>query len=283
MASPPPPSTALWGGWYANILEMSAFDTAAEQDAFLRENTLVRILARVEQTTTLDELWSVVRGIDEQTVMQLNSPLLDDLRKVSNPPVDPCTFPAKEVAASDVQGPDLEELVKSTNDVSLETVSFCLDRDIASPVLAGALYWAAMHGRKDLCTLLLGRGVDISSFDDYPLRWSAYIGRKDICELLLDAGVDVHGESDAALRWASEAGHKDVVALLLDRGANVNSNDGYSLRGAAYFGHRAICELLLDRGADIHAADDAALLWATEHDRHDVVALLLSRGANQRP
>ncbi len=280
---PPPPSVALWGGWYANILELSTFDTPEDQQTFLRENALVQTLASVEETKNMTDLWTAVRRIPEQTVMQLNSPLLDDLRKGSvTPPLDRVFYSIERYTALVAQGPDLALLIRFNKAVSLETVSFCLDRT-DDPVLTDSLYWAAMHGRKDICELLLKHGLDIRSFDSYPLRWSAALGRKDICELLLDAGVDVRGDNDAAIRWAAENGHKDVCVLLLDRGANVNAQDGYPLRGAAYWGDRDLCELLLDRGADIHAFDDAALRWAIGNGQQDVVSLLLSRGATRRP
>lgn len=285
MAKPsfPPPSVALWGGWYANILELSTFDTPEEQQTFLREHALVQALASVEETKNMTDLWTAVRRIPEQTVMQLNSPLLDDLRKVSNAPLlGRCFCSTERYAALAAHGHDLAELIRWNKDASLETVSFCLDRDGAVPSVTNALYWAAMNGRKDICGLLLrNHGLDIRLFDDYPLRWSAATGRKDICELLLDAGVDPRGDDDAALRWAAENGHKDVCVLLLDRGANVNALDGHPLRGAAYWGSRDLCELLLDRGADIHACDNAALRWAIGNGQQDVISLLLSRGANQ--
>jgi ankyrin repeat protein len=86
-------------------------------------------------------------------------------------------------------------------------------------------------------------------------------GHKDVCELLLNRGVDV---GLTTLHLASEYGHKDVCSLLLDRGAGVNVRNAwgrtplhalvaglFSKKDYAY----AICELLINRGADLNVKD----------------------------
>lgn len=221
-----PPSAALWGGWYANILDMSTFSTPAEQDVFLREHPLVQVLSKVEQTTTMEELWSVVRDIDEQSVMQLNSPLLDDLRKVAlNYGKDP---------------PSLGFMIHLAGSIHL--VLFFLGR-CSDPraYQDGALRMAASKGCKDICTLLLDRGADVHAVDDYSLRYAALYGHKDVCALLLDRGADVHAWDDSPLRWAASSGHKDVCELLLNRGAS----HADAVRYAATCGHKDVVDLLL--------------------------------------
>ncbi len=226
MASPSRPSPSLWDGWYANVLDMSRFDSPAEQEAFLRDHPLVQVLSKVEQTAIMDTLWSEVRAVDEQSVMQLNSPLLDDLRKVAlNYGKDP---------------PSLSFVIELTGSIHL--VLFCLGR--ASDPLTyqdGALRVAASKGHKDICTLLLDRGADVNAVDDYSLRYAALYGHKDVCALLLDRGANVRAWDDSPLRWAASCGHKDVCELLLNRGASHTD----AVRYAATNGHKEVVDLLL--------------------------------------
>ncbi len=231
--SPPPPSAALWGGWYANIMEMSTFDTPAEQETFLRQDPLVHVLAKVEATTTMEQIWSVVRSIDEESVMKLNSTLLDDLRKAS---------------ADRTKPPRLSSIVYLTH--SCPATSFCLDRGAGTHTLhEEELRYASRYGLTDIVVLLLDRGSDIHVWEDYPLRWAALGGYTNLCQLLLDRGADIHARYDYALCWAAEAGHKEVVALLLDRGADIHAYSDGALRDATRNGHKEVCELLVSRGA----------------------------------
>ncbi len=233
LSRPPPASAALWGGWYANIMSMSTFDTPAEQEAFLRQNPLVQVLVNVEATTTMEQIWSVVRSIDEESVMKLNSPLLDDLRKAT---------------ADRTKPPRLSSIVCLTR--SALATSFCLDRGARTYTLhEEELRFASEFGLKDIVVVLLDRGSSVHAWDDYPLRWAALGGYTDLCRLLLDRGADIHARVDCALRWAAEAGHKDVVALLLDRGADIHAYSDGALRDATHRGHKEVCELLLSHGA----------------------------------
>ena len=207
---------------------MSRFDSPAEQDAFLRDHPLVQVLSKVEQTATMDELWLAVRAVGEQSVMQLNSPLLDDLRKVTS------------VKMIENVLPRLSFVIELTGSIHL--VSFCLDR-AADPrrYQDGALRVAASKGHKDICTLLLDRGADVHAVDDYSLRYAALYGHKDVCALLLDRGANVRAWDDSPLRWAASCGHKDVCELLLNRGAS----HADAVRYAATNGCKEVVDLLL--------------------------------------
>lgn len=227
--SPPPPSAALWGGWYANVFEMSTFDTPSEQEVFLRENALVQALARVEETTNIADMCAAVRRIPEETVMQLNSPLLDNLRNVS-------------------QGWTLLKAVKYTGSAS--AVSFCLDRgaDIHADN-DSALRWAGYLNLKDVCELLLDRGANVHAMDDAALFWAASKGNTEVVRVLLEHGADVHSRQDEALRYAASAGHKDVCKLLLDSGADIHARSDEAVRRARGEGHEDVVALLESRGA----------------------------------
>lgn len=229
MSSPLTPSAALWGGWYANVFEMSTFDTPSEQDTFLRENALVHALVRVEETTNIADMCAVVWRIPEQTVMQLNSPLLDNLRKVS-------------------QDWTLLKVVRDTGSAS--AVSFCLDR--GADVHANddsALRWAAHLNDKDVCELLLDRGANVHAMDDAALFWAAAKGHTAVVQLLLQHGANIHSRQDEALRYAASGGHKDLCELLLDHGADIHARSDEAVRWARREGHKDVVALLESRGA----------------------------------
>lgn len=90
-----------------------------------------------------------------------------------------------------------------------------------------ALYTALIHGRKDLVTLLLDRGVD---FCGNALQAASRNGDEEIVNLLLDKGADVSiqgGHYGNVLQTASYNSHEDIVKLLLGRGADINSQGGH--------------------------------------------------------
>ncbi len=233
-----PPSAALWGGWYANILDMSTFDTPAEQETFLRDNALVQVLASIEKAATLREMWLLIPTIPERVVMQLNSPLLDHLRKVYT-----------ECALCDAD-PYHVALYRAAVLGYKDVCEFLLDggADIHSDE-DSALCYAATKGHKDVCALLFDRGAHVHAIDNSPLRHAAMNGHKDVCALLLDSGADIHALSDCALRWAAREGHTGVVELLLDRGADIHAQNDAALKLAKAEGHKDVCALLIARGA----------------------------------
>ena len=233
-----PPSAALWGGWYANVLDMSTFDTPAEQETFLRDNALVQVLASVEKAATLRDMWLVILTIPERVVMQLNSPLLDHLRKVYT-----------ECALCDAD-PYHAALYRAALLGYKNVCEFLLD--CGADIHSGedlALCYAASKGHKDLCALLLDRGAYIDAFHNFPLRYAAGHGHKDVCALLLDSGADIHAMNDCALRWAACEGHARVVELLLDRGADIHAQNDAAVNAAKTERHKDVCDLLIVRGA----------------------------------
>lgn len=121
---------------------MSPFDTPAEQETFLRDNALVQVLASIEKAATLREMWLLIPTIPERVVMQLNSPLLDHLRKVYTDSFNDCAL--RWAAGAGRTG----------------VVELLLDRgaDIHAQNDA-ALKLAKAEGHKAVCDLLIARGA----------------------------------------------------------------------------------------------------------------------------
>ncbi|KAH8694900.1 hypothetical protein BGW36DRAFT_452665, partial [Talaromyces proteolyticus] len=160
---------------------------------------------------------------------------------------------------------------------------------------------AAENGHEKVVKLLLDKGADIESKDNYYglslLSWAAKNGHKKVVKLLLDKGADIESKDNyyglCPLSWAAKNGHEIVVKLLLDKGPDIESkgSSGQSpLSWAAKNGHEIVsgCEtvvkLLLDKGADIEAMDNGycrtPLIWAAENGHQTVVKLLLDKDAH---
>ena len=94
--------------------------------------------------------------------------------------------------------------------------------DAGAGELGSALVLAAGRGHTALVALLLDRGADVHSSDDWPLFCAAYHGHLETATFLLDRGADPNVQHillGTALSVSRENGHHEMVALLLARGA----------------------------------------------------------------
>ena len=131
------------------------------------------------------------------------------------------------------------------------------------------LHYVAMHGRQDICEILLFAGADLEVKDCIgwtPLYTAVDWGCKDICKLLLDAGADAHASvprcnGRTPLMFAAEFGFCDICKMLLSAGIDVKakSEEGCSaLHYAAESGNIDICKLLVSSAeANVFAMNHA--------------------------
>jgi ankyrin repeat domain-containing protein 50 len=108
--------------------------------------------------------------------------------------------------------------------------------------------------------LLLETGkVDADSKDGAdsrtPLSWAARYGHEAVVKLLLEKGTELETKDNygrTPLSWAAVNGHEAVLKLLLEKGAELETKDNYGrtpLSWAAVNGHEAVVKLLLEKGA----------------------------------
>ena len=154
----------------------------------------------------------------------------------------------------------------------------CEDFDTFSPHLGS-------HASREMQTRI--RFLDDQSAT---LLWAARKGHKAVVELLLDKGADTESRdnySHTPLSWAAQAGHEAVVELLLDKGAHIESrgSDGETpLSRAAKLGHKAVLELLLDKGADIESRNEGGMTpteWAEYMGKTDLAEMLRQERARR--
>lgn len=106
----------------------------------------------------------------------------------------------------------------------VDGVAAWLDRDPALADARGAhgiplLFHAAMAGRREVCALLLERGVDVNTGagGNTALHAAALRGDAELARWLLERGADVHArdyEGKTPLDRALAAGHEAVAEVL---------------------------------------------------------------------
>ena len=165
------------------------------------------------------------------------------------------------------------------------------------------LFFAAVEGHDELCSLLVSKGARLDFYS------ACALGKPAKVKAMLQADPSLAKAKDrrlhrTALHWAAKYGHRAVVQLLLANGAHVNavapeydsspprvwpdddadpSLGETPLHVAATAGQVDIARLLLDRGAHVNAKDqdgDTPLHQAVKEKRRAVAQLLLERGAD---
>ena len=130
------------------------------------------------------------------------------------------------------------------------------------------IHVAASAGHVDISALLLERGADADSRNNYnqtPLHWAAVSGKVEASKYLLDCGADINARNDlhaTPLYLAARSGHVGFVRMLLERGARIDFRDDQGrtqLHLAVERGEIKAARLLLEHGADANARDDSGM------------------------
>jgi len=132
-------------------------------------------------------------------------------------------------------------------------------KDAASPLQA-----AAALGSLDVADLLIAKGANVNSRDNYqwtPLHLAAVRGHANMAEFLLSKGAQIEAkgfDGSTPLALALQQDNSEVVMLLVAKGANVNAkrNGGETpLMIATNNSDLPLATALLDHGADINTKD----------------------------
>ena len=145
--------------------------------------------------------------------------------------------------------------------------------------------------------LLLDKGADINakSLGMTPLHRAAAMGQRDVCELLLKRGMNVDAKDhkgDTPLEYASGTVKRNVAELLITKGANVNARGKHGmtpLHEAAYKAHLDVIALLIAMGAEVNAVDEMGRTpldlankvasWQDEEEKEKAADFLGKNGA----
>jgi hypothetical protein len=155
-----------------------------------------------------------------------------------------------------------------------------------------ALAYAAHGGDKEIVDVLLAKGVDVNSRNEFGstvLYTASLRGHEKVVGLLLAKGADVNAEradSSTALHAASSRGNSETVKVLLARGADVSVRGGYfdtALQAASSSGNEETVKVLLAEGANVNLKGGyygTALHAASYFGHEKIVRLLLDAGAD---
>lgn len=161
------------------------------------------------------------------------------------------------------------------------------------PAWAGPIHQAAFQGRQDTVKRLIDeKKNDVNETDGFgstPLHYAAMGGKTEMVSWLLGNGAavnarDVGGYSPLVL--ALRNGKTDVAKILVKAGADIGVLDnlgGGVLASAAYLGDSDLVEMILDRGGEVNRANELGLTplhLATLANSKPVMKLLLGHGAD---
>lgn len=162
------------------------------------------------------------------------------------------------------------------SDASLRAVAQHL-REGSYTAAGWAFDTPANGGEPPIVTWIRDGSLDDSALVAEALTCACWHGRADIATVLLDRGVDpaagIAGTGTDALGWAANRGHLDVVRLLIARGAPLETRNawnatplGFTVWSAVHEpqpAHADIARALLDAGARASGAEypsgDAAM------------------------
>ncbi len=159
------------------------------------------------------------------------------------------------------------------------------------------LYYAALHGHKDVCEFLVSQGADVNAGREItgqiPL-WGALNSRSasgfEIFKLLVGHGADINTNSGSytLLHQAANSCHdehvRNIAEFMISKGVDTNAKRYQDKTPLHMVGCREIGELLIAKGADIEARDQygqTPIFEACSATRNkEVCELLISKGAN---
>ena len=165
---------------------------------------------------------------------------------------------------------------------------------VAEPELAtarnekgqSALLLTVYSGNKELCDVLLARGVPLDLYEAAALGQLERV--KQLIEKELSQARSYSPDGFPVIALAAVFGHLEVAEYLFGKGAEINAaatnGTGYNaLTGAVASGHTAIVSWLLANGADPnyrYANGYSPLLTAAANGYLGIVSILLAGGAD---
>lgn len=131
----------------------------------------------------------------------------------------------------------------------------------------------------DTFNMLIERGVDLSTYNNFILQCAYLHGHFDIIILLVEKGYGVILYNEI-LRTASQQKHFETVKYIIEKGADIHTGSDIALRMAVVWGNLEMVKYLVTKGADIHACGDESFRTAVEMEHFEVVNFLDSLSKN---
>ncbi|MFO7827231.1 MAG: ankyrin repeat domain-containing protein, partial [Bacteroidales bacterium] len=121
------------------------------------------------------------------------------------------------------------------------------------------------------------------------LHMAAFFGRNEMVSMLLKKGIDINTLNNFqrnALIFANAGEHKETIDLLIKNEISISAKDNEQrtpLHWCAIQGNEEIAEVLIKHGASVHETDSelkTPLHWASQQNLTDVAEVLINHGAN---
>lgn len=105
-----------------------------------------------------------------------------------------------------------------------------------------AIKIAAINGHLDILKYFVTIGVDLSLYDNYPLRTASTVGHFNIVKFLIEnVNVNIKACNNEAIREASARGHLEIVIYLHKNGADITRS---AIEYASFNRHLNVLEYL---------------------------------------
>ena len=116
-------------------------------------------------------------------------------------------------------------------------------------------------------------GVNVSLWNEEPIKVASRFGKYEIVELLKSHGASIDVDNNYPIKIAVKNGHAKTVSLLVENGICVQFEDNFLIKNAAINGHFDLFVLLHKMGGNIGCICDVTISKInnnsnkfTEHD-----------------
>lgn len=130
------------------------------------------------------------------------------------------------------------------------------------------------RNHKEIIKILIENDI----MNDSIFKYSCQYGHLGYVKILLAKGIDIHTNDDYAIKISSEFGNIEIVKILIDNGANIRAGYSYALRYSIYNKHLEIVKILIKNEDYLYSNKIQECLWSFTKEIDIIIQLLIDKG-----